>query len=61
MARPRRLKTSRTKVTDVSQSSIGTFSTFRHCVSSGRVLQLFEAIAQIAQNNLVICKNSELK
>ena len=38
LARSRRSKTSKIKVTDFSQSSLGTFSTLRHCVMSGRML-----------------------
>ena len=38
LARSRRLKTSRIQVADVSQSSIGTLSTLRHCLMSGRML-----------------------
>ena len=35
LARSRRWKTSRIKVTDACQSLIGTFSTIRHCVVFG--------------------------
>ena len=35
LARSRRLKTSRTQLTDVSQSSLGVFSMLRHCVIMG--------------------------
>ena len=40
LARSRRQKTSRNKVTDACQSLIGTFSTLRRCVVLGRMLQL---------------------
>ena len=38
LARSRRRKTSRTKVTDVCQSLIGTLSTLRRCVVFRRML-----------------------
>ena len=38
LARARLSKKSRVKVTDVCQSSNGTFSTLRHCVMPGRML-----------------------
>ena len=38
LARSRRLKTSRIKVTEACQSLIGTFSTLRRCVIFGRML-----------------------
>ena len=39
LARPRRQKTSRMKVTDAHQSLIGTFFTLLRCVVFGRMLQ----------------------
>ena len=42
LARSRRRKASRIKVTDACQSLIGTFSTFRRCVVFGRMLHFFK-------------------
>ena len=39
LARSRPLKTRIIKKNDVSQSSVSTFSTLRHCVMYGRMLQ----------------------
>ena len=52
LARSRRLKKSRIKVTDVSQSSIGTFSKLRHCVMSGRMLLIFFDIYTFSASSL---------
>ena len=40
LARSRRCKTSRSKVTDACQSFIGTFSSLRRCVLFGRMLHM---------------------